>query len=144
MNKIKRLFMVPKHPAFADAALLVIRVVAGTAFAMHGWGKIQTPFSWMGPDAFAPGFFQGLAALSEFGGGIAWALGLLTPLASLGILCTMAVATYTHAVMKGDPFVSSTGGPAYELALVYFSIALVLMTLGPGRISADRVIFGQR
>lgn len=144
MDKIKRLFMVRRHSAFADATLLLIRVVAGAAFAMHGWGKIQTPFSWMGPDAFAPGIFQALAAVSEFGGGIAWALGLLTPLASFGILCTMAVAAYMHAVMNGDPFVSSKGGPAYELAAVYLSIALLFIAMGPGRVSADRAIFGAR
>ena len=144
MDKIKRLFMVPKHSAFADATLLLIRVVAGVAFAMHGWGKIQKPFSWMGPDAFAPGIFQALAAVTEFGGGIAWALGLLTPLASFGILCTMGVATYMHAVMNGDPFVSSTGGPAYELAAVSLSIALLFIAMGPGRVSADRAIFGAR
>lgn len=110
----------------------------------HGWGKIQNPLGWMGPDAFAPPVFQALAALSEFGGGLAWVIGFLTPLASLGILSTMVVAIYTHAVMRGDPFVSQTGGPSYELALVYFSIALLLLTAGPGKYSLDRRFFGPR
>jgi len=140
---ITRVLSVPGHSTFADLALLLIRVVAGLAFMLHGWGKIQNPFGWMGPDGFAPGIFQALAALSEFGGGLAWILGLLTPLASLGIACTMAVAFSFHAVVRGDPFVSMTGGPSFELAAVYFCIALLLIAMGPGRLSLDRPLFGQ-
>ena len=91
----------------------------------------------MGPDAFAPGLLQALAALSEFGGGIAWIIGLLVPLASLGIACTMAVAVCMHAFMRGDPFVS-VGGSSYELAAVYFCVSILLLAAGPGRFSAGR------
>jgi uncharacterized membrane protein YphA (DoxX/SURF4 family) len=98
---ISRVFSVPGHSIFSDLALLFLRVVAGLAFTLHGWGKIQNPFGWMGPDGFAPGIFQALAALSEFGGGLAWILGLLTPLASLGIASTMAVAFSFHAIVRG-------------------------------------------
>ncbi|OGP63904.1 MAG: hypothetical protein A2170_11915, partial [Deltaproteobacteria bacterium RBG_13_53_10] len=121
---IKRLCMVSGHSTFVDVTFLLIRIVAGLAFIMHGWGKIQNPFGWMGPEGFAPGIFQALAAVSEFGGGLAWILGVLTPLASFGIACTMAVAFWFHAVIRGDPFVSMSGGPAFELAALYFSIAL--------------------
>jgi putative oxidoreductase len=141
---IKRFYTVSGHSTFVDVALLLIRVVAGLAFTMHGWGKIQNPFGWMGPDGFAPGIFQALAAVSEFGGGLAWILGLLTPLASFGIVSTMAVAFSFHAFMRGDPFVSMTGGPAFELAALYFSIALLLIATGPGRFSLDRELFGPR
>jgi putative oxidoreductase len=142
--KIRRLFSVPVYTTFPDVALLLIRVVAGLAFMLHGWGKIQNPFGWMGPDAFAPGVFQALAAVSEFGGGLAWVLGLLTPLAALGIASTMSVAFYVHAIMRGDPFIASGGGGAYELATVYFCIAVLLIALGPGRLSLDRALFGSR
>jgi putative oxidoreductase len=142
---LKGFFTTPHlHSPFADAALLLLRVVAGLAFMLHGWPKVQNPFGWMGPDPFAPEIFQGLAALAEFGGGLAWILGLLTPLASLGIACTMAVAMVTHAFLRGDPFVSMTGGPSYELAAIFFCIALLLMAMGPGRFSLDRGFFGPR
>ena len=91
-----------------------------------------------------PGVFQALAAIAEFGGGLAWILGFLTPLASLGILSTMAVAFSFHAFMPGDPFVSVTGGPSSELAALYFSIALLFFAAGPGRFSIDRKLFGSR
>lgn len=141
---LKKVFSVPGNASQADAALLLVRLVGGSAFVFHGWGKIQNPFQWMGPDASVPGILQALAALSEFGGGLAWILGLLTPLASLGIACTMAVAVFKHAVSWGHPFVATGGGPAYELALVYFSVSMVLIALGPGRLSLDRRIFGPR
>ena len=140
---IKKYCTVSAYSAFTDVALLLIRVVAGLAFTMHGWGKIQNPFGWMGPDGFAPGIFQALAAISEFCGGLAWIVGFLTPLASLGILSTMAVAFSYHAFMRGDPFVSMTGGPSSELAALYFSVALLLMATGPGRFSLDRKLFGR-
>lgn len=126
-----------------SAALLILRIVAGVALAMHGWGKIQNPFGWAGPDSF-PGILQFLAAISEFGGGIALVLGLLTRLSALGVFCTMSVAVYMHMVLRGDPFVSMTGGSSYELAAVYWSIALLLFINGPGKFSLDSVIFKNR
>ena len=141
---LRRLFSVPEKPIFVSISLLLLRVVVGVAFMFHGWGKIQNPFSWMGPDGFAPGVFQALAALSEFGGGLAVIIGLLTPLASLGIACTMAVAFFYHSVMRGDPFVAQGGGPSYELAAVYFCVAVLLVAIGPGRLSLDRTFFGRR
>jgi putative oxidoreductase len=142
--KLTTYFNVREQPVSVDLSLLVIRLVAGVAFMIHGWGKIQNPFGWMGPDGFAPGVFQALAALSEFGGGLAWILGLLTPLASLGIASTMAVAFYFHAIMQGDPFVSKGGGPSFELAALYFCVAVLLFAIGPGRLSLDRLLFGRR
>jgi putative oxidoreductase len=117
-----------------STGLLILRVLAGTGFVFHGSGKIVQAFSWMPPEAPVPAVFQGLAAVAEFGGGIAWVLGLLTPLASLGILCTMTVAASFH-LSRGDGFV---GG--YEMALLYWVIAMLLLLAGPGRFSLDAKI----
>ena len=126
----------------SGVALLVLRAVAGLAFVFHGWPKIQQPFTWMGTEATVPGIFQALAAVAEFGGGIAWIAGVLTPLFSLGIFCTMAVATHIHAVIKGDPFVGREG--SYELALIYLCVALLFLLIGPGRFSVDALLFGRK
>lgn len=143
-GNLKRVVQPVPHPAFASVALLVLRLVAGTAFIIHGWQKVQDPFGWMGPQSPVPGLFQLLAALSEFGGGIAWMLGLLTPLAALGIGCTMTVAVFMHSMVLHDPFVSLTGGRSYELATVYLCTAVLFLALGPGRFSLDAKIFGER
>lgn len=142
---IKDFFKPAPLNARASTGLLIVRLVAGLAFMIHGWGKIQHPFSWMGPDAGTPGFFQFLAALSEFGGGLAWILGLLTPLASFGIACTMAMAVRLHMIVMGDPFVATGPGKgSYELAAIFLAIAALLFFAGPGRWSADRFVFGQK
>ena len=138
----KRCITTPTHDSFASTALLLLRCVAGLAMMFHGWGKIQNPFGWMGEDSWAPGLLQALAALSEFGGGLAWVLGLLTPLASLGMACTMAVAAWSHAIVRGDPFVGRGG--SYELALLYLCISVLFIATGPGRFAVDRLIFGPR
>ena len=140
----KRVVQPVPQTAVASTALLLLRLVVGTAFIIHGWQKIQDPFGWMGPQSPVPGLFQFLAAISEFGGGIAWILGLLTPLAALGIGCTMTVAVTMHSMVLHDPFVSLTGGRSFELASAYLCVAILLLVLGPGRFSLDSKIFGER
>lgn len=123
--------------------LLVVRVVFGLGIAQHGWGKIQHPFTWMGQDAAVPVFLQALAALSEFGGGVALILGLLTPLALLGLAITMIVAITTVHLKAGHPFVARGGGPSYELAALYLAVSLLALIAGPGKLSLDAKLFGR-
>ncbi len=112
---------------------------------LHGWPKMQRPLSWMPPEAPVPGVFQALAVVSEFGGGLCWVLGLLTPLASFLILCTMAVAAGMVHMAQGHPFVASQpGGPSFEPALGYLAIAVLLLLAGPGRLSLDWILLGRQ
>lgn len=144
MNKecCKKFFQPSQQSNKASFVLLLLRLVVGLAFMYHGWGKIQAPFSWMGPDAPVPGFFQLLAAISEFGGGLALILGAVTSLAMLGLAITMLVATAMHAFVMKDPFVATgPGQSSYELALVYFCVALMFMVIGPGKYSVDAKMF---
>lgn len=138
-----KLFSVRKHPKTVALSLLFLRVVVGIAMMLHGWGKIQAPFNWMGPESPVPGFFQFLAALSEFGGGLFLVLGLLSFLSSLGIFFTMLVAALFHAIVLGDPFVSKGGG-SYELATIYALISILFMSAGPGFLALDSKIFGTK
>ena len=87
--------------------LLALRLVMGMAFVLHGWPKIQNPMGWMGPEATVPAFFQMLAAVAEFGGGMALIVGLITRLASLGIMTNMTVALAIVHLPHGDPFVGN-------------------------------------
>jgi putative oxidoreductase len=131
------------HGGRTAVGLLIIRLVFGLGIALHGWGKIQHPFNWMGADAPVPGFLQALAALSEFGGGIALILGLLTPVALLGLAITMLVAITTVHLKAGDPFVARGGGRSYELAALYLAVSLLVLLAGPGRLSLDAKLFGR-
>lgn len=134
---MKRLLFPAPPDARVSAALLLLRLVCGLAFVLHGSGKIQNPFHWMGPDSGMPSVLQALAALSEFGGGVAWLLGLVTPLASLGLACTMLTAT-GEMIQGGSPFIANATAPgSFELPLVFLCIALLLLVAGPGRCSVD-------
>lgn len=143
---IKKIFSVQEHSAQITVSLLIMRVIIGSAFMFHGWGKIQNPAGWLpegGPMPISP-FFQTLAAISEFCGGAAMILGFLNRLANFGIGVTMSTATYLHLIVRKDPFVSMTGGPSFELALVFLGFAVMLLLAGPGKLSVDRLIFGIR
>jgi putative oxidoreductase len=142
--KWNRCLQTPDFSNFQSTALLILRLIVGAAFLFHGWGKIQSPFSWMPPEAPVPGIFQFLAAISEFGGGIALIFGLLIPIAMLGLGVTMAVATSMHMFVTKDPFVAMAGGASYEPAFVYLGITILFFAMGPGKFSVDSKIFGTR
>jgi len=122
-----------------DKGLLVLRVGIGIMFMCHGfpkltagpetWTKLGGALSDMGVN-FAPAFIGFMAAISEFGGGLLLAIGLLTRLACIFLLCTMVVATGMH-LTNGDPFVKYSH--ALEAAILFFS----LLFIGPGKISLD-------
>jgi putative oxidoreductase len=139
----------------ASVGLLVLRLVAGSAFVLHGWPKIQNPTGWMGPEATVPAALQAAGAVAEFGGGIAWILGALTPLFSLLLAGTMAYALFMVHVRSGHGFVvvnfvppsSSENAIAIvgrELAAVYLAVAVLLLLAGPGMLSVDAVLFGAK
>ena len=133
---------------FLDGApaigLLIFRVVIGAALMLHGWSKIQYPFNWMQHLGFpvpAPGPLQALAALGEFGGGAGIILGCLTPLACLGVLCTMI-----GAYLIGSPGAAwiKPGGKSFELPSLYAIGVILLVFTGPGIFSLDAFLFGKK
>jgi putative oxidoreductase len=137
-------FVVTRYRIFTDLTILLMRISFGYAFVIHGKMKFHSPLHWMGPDSGFPPFLQLLALIAEFGGGLALIHGLVTRLAALGIAITMAVAVAIVAFDMGAPFIDPKGGVTYELPLFFMLIALMLVALGPGRFSLDRLLFGER
>lgn len=140
MDFLKRIFY-PDQSVRNSVALLLLRFVAGIAFILHGADKMKNPTGWMGPASTMPGFLQTMAALAEFGGGIAWLLGGLFPLFTLLIGCTMIVATQTQ-MGQGLPFVAA-GGLSYEAALGYLAISILFLMMGPGEFAVDTFLLKQ-
>ena len=126
----------------AGLGILIFRVVTGFALMIHGYPKILHPLSWMDKmGSNVPGVLQGCAALAEFGGGLALVLGLLTPIACLGIFITMLVAILTVHVPQGGAWI---GGPhAFESAASYLVSSILLFFTGPGTMSVDAKLFRQ-
>ncbi len=138
---MKNFFFKPRYYFNGPGAVgvFILRVFLGYAMAMHGMGKIQTPFGWMGAEGPHP-VLQALAAIAEFFGGIAIMFGLFTPLAALGVMCVMFVAVLS-SLLKGAVFIGEPGiKENYELAGMYFLFALTLFLTGPGLLSVDAAL----
>ncbi len=128
-----------------DVALFVLRLVVGLLVAGHGAQKLFGWFGghgitgttgWLGSIGFRPArLWAWVAGLSEFGGGVLFALGLLTPLGSVGI----ASAMLTAIVRAHWPKVWATER-GFELPLTYLVVALVVGVTGPGVYSVDAAL----
>jgi putative oxidoreductase len=132
------LYSFPWTP-WQSLGLLVLRLVVGTAFILHGLPKIRNPMRWMG-DKVHP-ILQLAAAVAEFGGGIALLVGFLTPFAAALIAIDMIFALALVHLPKGDKFVNPGGG-TFELPLVYIAVMIGLIATGPGRFSVDGLLWG--
>jgi putative oxidoreductase len=118
----------------------VLRVVVGGAFAAHGAQKL---FGWFGgPGLEQTGqFFEGglqmapgkrnaaAAGVSEFGGGLALAAGIATPVAATALTSTMITAIIKVHAEKG--FFATEGGYEYNLILLGAVLAVVDEDSGP-------------
>ena len=126
--------------------LLILRVVIGLTLAAHGAQKL---FGWWGGPGMS-GWIQTVtrlrvrpaapwawvAALSEFGGGLLLALGLISPCGNLAIAGAMLVAVATVHWPNG--FWNSKRGYEFNLSLIASVAALAL--IGPGTYSLDNAI----
>ena len=124
---------------------LIVRVVYGLGLALHGYQKFVNggPFHW-GDQLGIPPFWQSMAFCAEFAGGIAMILGLLTPLAALGIAVTMATALIKFHIPRGSVYVPIHGGPDCEAAVHNLAFAVATLFLGPGALSLDALFFRRR
>jgi putative oxidoreductase len=129
-----------------DLAPLIVRLAQGSLMAGHGAQKLFGAFNGPGLDGTS-GFMEMLglrpgrpwaftAGLSEFGGGVLTALGLLNPLGPLGIIAAMSMAT-TKAHW-GKPIWVTEGGA--ELPVLNLAISTALMIREPDKYSLDRVL----
>lgn len=132
-----------------EIGLLLIRLVIGGTLAAHGAQKLFGWFGgfgiagtggWLESMGFRPGKLQAaVSGLSEFGGGLLLAAGLLTPLGAAAIAGVMVVAIVSVHITKG--FFNGAGG--YEFNLVLAVVAIALAFTGPGEYSLDN-LFGLR
>jgi putative oxidoreductase len=123
------------------AGVLLIRVVVGLTLAAHGYykffkgGRIAGTARWFDSMGMKPNgkVHAILAASTEVGAGLLFALGLLTPFAAAGFVGLMFVAAWT--VNRPNGFFSANHG--YEFNLVLAVVAVGVATMGPGKYSAD-------
>jgi putative oxidoreductase len=128
-----------------DVGLLILRLVLGLTLAAHGFnkffggGRIPGTARWFESIGMKPGkFHAAVAATTEVSAGLGLAAGLLTPIPAAGFVSLMLVAAWT--VHRANGFFIVKEGWEYNLVLAVS--AVVVATLGPGKLSLDYVIFG--
>jgi putative oxidoreductase len=122
-----------------DVGLLLLRIALAVVFIAHGGQKVFGWFGGNGLEATVSGMTKGgiptflayAAAFTEFFGGVAVLVGVLTRLASLGLAITMAVAMFK--VHWANGFFLADKGFEYTFVLLFLSLALLLM--GPGKLA---------
>jgi len=119
--------------------LLLLRCGLGLVFIYHGYPKLFgstekfiEAFQTLG----LPAYFVYVAGVIECFGGLAMALGLLTPVVGVILLLEMAVAMWKYNFNEGIYAVRE-----YELPLILGLASLALAATGAGMFSLDYFIF---
>jgi putative oxidoreductase len=125
-----------------DLGLLVLRVVTGLVFFLHGWQKLfdnglaatEAGFEFMG--APVPAVTSVLVTFLELIGGAALIVGAFTRIAALLLALDMLGAIFIFHIDFG--FFVENGG--IELVLVLAAATIALIFTGGGRYSADEAM----
>ena len=129
-----------------DLGVLALRLVLGAVFLAHGAQKAFGSFGgpgfegasgFIGSLGFRPArLWTAVAVGGELVAGLLFVLGLLTPLAGVLVLATMAVAIAKVHGPKG--FFAQNGGFEYNLALI--GLLVPILIAGPGRFAVGRFL----
>ena len=129
-------------PSFA---LLVVRVGFGLFMAAHGYnkifggGKLKGTAGWFGSMGMKwPKWQARMAATTEIGSGLLFALGLATPVAAAGMIGLMIVAIATAHRKNG--FFVFRPGQGWEYCASIAIMAFGVGTIGAGKYSIDHAI----
>ena len=133
----------------ASCALLAARIALAWIFIYYGAGKLFGAFNGPGIHRTAiyfsetahlhpGGFFAVLGGITEFGSGVALALGLFSRLAGIALFGDMVMAMITVTWTTGIN--SAAPPPGYQLNMALGVLALVVAVFGSGRFSLDALV----
>ncbi len=133
----------PDRPG-VDAALLIARIALALPFIFHGAQIAFGAFGGPGLQGFVaasggklPMAAAVLVGYGEFLGGLAVLFGVLSRLASVGLLVIMLGAVFTVHLKNG--YSVQAGGIEYALTLAL--LALVIIVVGPARWMLGKYVF---
>jgi putative oxidoreductase len=129
--------------ARVDLALLILRLALGLTMALHGTNKIRggikNTAAWFGSIGMRPPLVQAwTAALTEIGGGLMFAAGLLTPLSAAAMIGLMLVA-YVVAHRDNGFFIFNKN-QGWEYVFILGIVALAVGMIGAGKYSLDHAL----
>lgn len=140
--KTDYLFSTSTSAQKTDIASLVLRLVAAFSIAFaHGWPKVgmllgDDPVRFINPFGIGMAATLTIVMFAEFICAVFVALGLFTRLTLIPLLINMTYLVFIHHI--------SDGFRSQELPLLFLSIWVAIMLLGPGKYSLDSVISKKR
>ena len=133
---MKRLLSTHYSAGAFNVAMLFIRIVSGAIMMSHGYNKLvnfaSKKATFMNFLGIGRATSLSLTIFAEFFCALFIIIGLLTRLASIPLIVVMCVAIFK--AHNADFF-----GEA-ELASLYLAAFVVLLLVGPGRISVDGMV----
>lgn len=125
-------------------ALTLFRVTVGIVMVAHGWSKLTDVDAWVGNlegmGVPAPEIAVWLAIAGELGGGLGLIVGLLTPVAALGVFFAMLTAILSVHIDNG--LMAKDGG--FEYPLTVMMAAAFFVARGGGPFSLDALVAKMR
>ena len=118
-----------------DVTHFGVRITIGLIFIMHSLGKFSPGFAENLPNMGLPAEMQFPIALAEFVPGVLLIIGGLTRLSASLLSIVMLGAIF---MVKGAQSLTGKGG--VELDLLLLAGCLVIIVIGPGRISISNVL----
>ena len=124
-----------RQSKFHDISHFGLRLAIGVIFIAVGYVKFDPSFATYLPQFGLPVQLQYLFALEEFVPGILIIVGVLTRIsASVLSLVMLGVIFYIY---KASQFIGPNG---VELPVILLAASLVIITIGPGRISVSHLV----
>jgi putative oxidoreductase len=127
-----------------EISTLILRVVLGITFLIHGYvkfqGGIENTVGWFASIGL-PGVLAYGVAVVELVGGILLIIGLGSRIVSALYVLLMAGAIFTAKLSVGFIGVQGAG---YELDLAFLAMALVIAINGSKLYAVDQIVFKQK
>jgi putative oxidoreductase len=124
-----------RQPMLHDITHFGVRVTIGLIFIMHSLGKFESGFLDFLSQQGLPSEMQFPIALAEFVPGVLLILGGLTRISAVLLSVVMLGAIF---IVKGTQSFIGKGGTEFEILLL--ASCLVIIVLGPGKISVSHVL----
>ena len=124
-----------RQSIFHDVAHFGVRITVGLIFIVHSLGKFDPGFLGFLDKLGLPPEMQFPIALAEFVPGVLLIIGGLTRISAVVLSIVMLGAIF---VVKGAENFTGQGGT--ELDILLLAVSLVIIVIGPGRISVSYIL----
>lgn len=138
---------VPHDRAAVELSLLVVRVIVGVIFAIHGaqlmFGAFGGPGLTKTVEMLGLGPVGYLVCIGQFFGGLGLIFGFLSRFSAASLIVIMvgaiAMVHFQHGFFLGSGPESTLATAGYEYNLALIGLLVPILLAGPGRVSIGRL-----